>query len=103
MNKNKSCRKQGMMINFQKLYGGKFQAEQIGFLHRHPKSEVECKIKEGHVIVDKRDWGEVRDNYAKYKKAYDLCHIIVAHFEGCEGEVFESDARCNYYEAKKIV
>jgi hypothetical protein len=97
------ARSRGMCENFIKLYGGDFQEEQIGFLHRHPKSEVNCNIKEGHVIVDKPDWKEVRENYTKYKRAYDLCQEIVARFEGCAGEVFESDARQNYYAAKKIV
>ena len=99
----KEDRKQGMRENFVKLYGNNFQQEHSGFLHRHPRSEVERNVPKGHVIVDKPEWKEARENYAKYKKAYDFCRNIIARFEGCAGEIFESDARQNYYEAKKIV
>jgi len=31
-----------------------------GFLHQHPRMQERLNLDEGHVIVDKKDWEEVR-------------------------------------------
>lgn len=49
----------GKLLSFTKKYRGEIP-DYMGFLHRHPKMEMDNNIDEGHVIVDKKDWERVR-------------------------------------------
>ena len=94
-------RSRAMYSNYSKLYGDKTNPDFLGFLHRHPKKEERHNVVGGHVIVDKPDWLTVRENYAKYQRAYELCKEIVNRYE--HGQVYECDARLDYAKARKIV
>ena len=69
----KNERQQSMLESFKRLYGKNLEQEQFGFLHRHPKAETANDIGCDHVIVDKKDWEEVRNYYQAYKDFYVMC------------------------------